>query len=62
MIDLVPNGATFDEVVQLAKEIEAAGEAGTANERLTTPEQALGFPILRLDRAQRLGGLQPARG
>lgn len=25
MIDLVPNGSTFDEVVQLAKEIEAAG-------------------------------------
>lgn len=25
MIDLVPNGSTFDEVVQLAKEVEAAG-------------------------------------
>ena len=25
MIDLVPNGSTFDEVIQLAKEIEAAG-------------------------------------
>ncbi|WP_300519634.1 NADPH-dependent 2,4-dienoyl-CoA reductase [Aliiroseovarius sp.] len=25
MIDLIPNGSTFDEVIQLAKEIEAAG-------------------------------------